>query len=255
MPYHALPETELADAYERALKTRPDYQAALASLRAAQYSREAAWQQRLPSIGVSGDYGILGYTPEYMAPNYTFAATLAIPIFQGGKVEADVGQAEATLKVRQAQVDNLRAGIEQDIEDALLDIKAAAQQVEVAKTGLDYAQQTLEQSQDRFAAGVTNNVEVIQAQQHWRRRMNSTSTACTPTTSPRCFWRGAIGNAEEAVKQYLSEPEACCRRTRQRRRGAGAGNGAQCCAECFGGGGEIRGAQVGQPAGRETLIK
>ncbi len=165
VPYRPLPEAEVANAYERALQTRPDYQAALASLRAAQYTRESAWKQRLPSIGVSVDYGVLGFTPSSLAPNWTAAANLAIPIFQGGKVEADVERANAVLKERQAQVDNLRGSIEQDIQNALLDLKAAAEQVEVATTGLDYARQTLEQSQDRFAAGVTNNVEVIQAQQ------------------------------------------------------------------------------------------
>ena len=100
-----------------------------------------------------------------MAPNWTAAATLKIPIFQGGKVEADVQQTDAVMRQRQAQVDDLRGRIEQDVEDAILDLKAAAQQVEVAKTGREYAQQALGQSQDRFAAGVTNNVEVIQAQQ------------------------------------------------------------------------------------------
>ena len=62
-------------------------------------------------------------------------------------------------------MDSLKAGIEQDIENALLDIRAASQQVDVAKIGLGFAQQTLAESQDRFSAGVTNNVEVIQAQQ------------------------------------------------------------------------------------------
>ena len=100
-----------------------------------------------------------------MSPNWTAAATLRIPIFEGGKVEADVQQTDAVLKQRQAQVDDMRGRIEQDVEDAILDLKAAAQQVEVAKLGLEYAQQALGQSQDRFAAGVTNNVEVIQAQQ------------------------------------------------------------------------------------------
>jgi len=206
VPYHPLPETELADAYERALKTRPDYQAALASLRAAQYSRDASWQQRLPNIGFAVDYGILGYHPDSLSPNWTAAATLNIPIFQGGKVEADVQQADATLKERQAQVDNLRGSIEQDIDDALLDIKAAAQQVEVAKTGLDYAQQTLEQSQDRFAAGVTNNVEVIQAQQQLASANEQYIASLYAHNIAKVLLARAIGNAEQAVKQYLTEP-------------------------------------------------
>ena len=206
VPYRPLPEAEVANAYERALATRPDYQAALASLRAAQYSRESAWKQRLPSIGVSVDYGVLGFTPGSLAPNWTAAANLAIPIFQGGKVEADVEQADAVLKERQAQVDNLRGSIEQDIQNALLDLKAAAEQVEVAKTGLDYAQETLEQSQDRFAAGVTNNVEVIQAQQQLASANDQYIGSLYAFNIAKVLLARAIGNAEQAVKQYLSEP-------------------------------------------------
>ena len=206
VPYHPLPEEELGNAYQRALQTRPDYQAALASLRAAQYTREAAWQQRLPSIGFMANYGILGFTPSALAPNWTAAATFNIPIFQGGRVEADMQQAEAVVKQRQAQVDNLRAAIEQDIEDALLDIKAAAQQVEVAKTGLDYAQETLEQSQDRFAAGVTNNVEVIQAQQQLASANEQYIESLYAHNIAKVLLARAIGNAEQAVEQYLSEP-------------------------------------------------
>jgi outer membrane protein TolC len=206
VPYEPLPEAAAENAYERALQTRPDYQAALASLRAAQYSEQSAWQQRLPSIGFSGNYGVLGFTANSLAPNWTAAATLAIPIFQGGKVEADVQKSRATLKERQAQVDNLKGSIEQEIENALLDLKAAAQQVEVAKTGLDYAQETLVQSQDRFAAGVTNNVEVIQAQQQLASANEQYIGSLYAHNIAKVLLARAIGNAEEAVKQYLSQP-------------------------------------------------
>ena len=206
VPYQPLPESETENAYQRALQTRPDYQAALASLKSAQYSEQAAWQQRLPSIGFNGDYGVLGYDPATMSPNWTAAATLNIPIFLGGKVEADVQESRATMKQRQAQVDNLRGSIEQDIEDALLDLKAAAEQVEVAKTGLDYAQQTLEQSQDRFSAGVTNNVEVIQAQQQLASANEQYIASLYGYNIGKVLLARAIGNAEQAVKQYLSQP-------------------------------------------------
>jgi outer membrane protein TolC len=208
VPYHPLPQMELETAYERALQTRPDYQAALASLRAAQLSREAAWKQRLPSIGLAGEYGVLGYTPDALAPNWAAAATLRIPIFEGGKVEADVRQAEAVLKQRQAQVDNLRGRIEQDVQDALLDLRAAAQQVEVAKLGLDLAQQALGQSQDRFAAGVTNNVEVIQAQQQLAAANEQYIASLYAHNIAKVLLARAIGNAEQVVKQYLGQPGA-----------------------------------------------
>ncbi len=206
VPYHPLPEMELEHAYARALETRPDYQAALASLRAAQLSREAAWKQRLPSIGLTGEYGVLGTTPDSMSPNWAAAATLRIPIFQGGKVEADVQQSEAVLKQRQAQVDNLRGRIEQEVQDALLDLKAAAQQVDVAKLGLDLAQQALGQSQDRFAAGVTNNVEVIQAQQQLAAANEQYIASLYAHNIAKVLLARAIGNAEQVVQQYLASP-------------------------------------------------
>lgn len=206
VPYHPLPEMELQNAYARALETRPDYLAALAALRAAQLSREAAWKQRLPSIGLAGEYGVLGTTPDAMSPNWMAAATLRIPIFQGGKIEADVQQTDAVLKQRQAQVDDMRGRIEQDVQDAILDLKAAAQQVEVAQTGLNYAQQALGQSQDRFAAGVTNNVEVIQAQQQLASANDRYISSLYAHNIAKVLLARAIGNAEQAVQQYLATP-------------------------------------------------
>ena len=206
VPYHPLPEMELERAYQRALQTRPDYQAALAALRSAALSREAAWKQHLPSVELGGEYGVLGYTLNGLAPNWSAAATLRIPVFEGGKIEADVRQADAVLKQRQAQVDNLRGRIEQDVQDALLDLKAAAQQVEVARLGVDLAQQALGQSQDRFAAGVTNNVEVIQSQQQLASANEQYIESLYAHNIAKVLLARAIGNAEEEVKHYLSEP-------------------------------------------------
>ena len=152
----------------------------------------------------SGTYGVLGYTPDSMAPNYSAAATLNIPIFQGGRVEADIKATEAVLKERQAQVDDLKARIEQEVEDSILDLKAAAQQVEVARTGLDLAQQVVAQSQDRFAAGVTNNVEVIQAQQQLASANDQFIASLYAHNIAKVLLSRSIGNAEQMVKQYLS---------------------------------------------------
>jgi outer membrane protein TolC len=148
---------------------------------------------------------VLGFTPADLAPQYSVAATLSIPIFQGGKIRADVQQAEAVLKQRQAQVDNLKGAIEQDVQDALLDLKAAAQQVEVASSNLDLAKQTVAQSQDRFAAGVTNNVEVIQAQQQLATANDQYIASLYEHNIAKVLLARAIGNAEQLAKQYLAD--------------------------------------------------
>ncbi len=208
VPYHPLPEAAVENAYSLALQTRPDYQAALALVRAAELNRSASWKQRLPSLDFSGEYGVLGNQPSQISPNWTAAASLNIPIFQGGKYRADEQQAEAVLKQRQAQAESLKAGIEQDVQDALLDLKAAAEVVAVAKTGLDLAQQTVTQSQDRFSAGVTNNVEVIQAQQQLASANDQYISSLYAHNIAKVLLARAVGNAEQVVKQYLTEPGA-----------------------------------------------
>jgi len=204
VPYAPVPEIAVTGAYDLALSTRPDYKAALAQLHAAELRRSAAWKGRLPSLGLSGTYGVLGFHPDDMAPNYSAAATLNIPIFQGGKVQADIKEADALLKDRQAQAGNIKARIEQEVEDSILDLNAAAKQVEVAKTGLYFAQQALVQSQDRFAAGVTNNVEVVQAQQQLASANDQYIASLFGHNIAKVLLARSVGNAEQLVKQYLA---------------------------------------------------
>jgi outer membrane protein TolC len=204
VPYTPVAEISLSGAYDLALATRSDYKAAQAQLRAAELRRAAAWKGYLPSVGVSATYGVLGYHPNDLAPNYSAAATLIIPIFQGGRVNADIKETEALLKERQAEADNLKARIEQEVEDSILDLRAAARQVDVAKTGLDFAQQALAQSQDRFAAGVTNNVEVIQSQQQLASANQQYIAGLYAHNIAKVLLARSIGNAEQIVKQYLA---------------------------------------------------
>src|SRR5215469_15563695 len=100
VPYAPVPEIAVTGAYDLALSTRADYKAALTQLHAAELRKSAAWKGRLPSLNLSGTYGVLGFHPDDMAPNYSAAATLNIPIFQGGKIEADIKEADAVLKER-----------------------------------------------------------------------------------------------------------------------------------------------------------
>ncbi len=204
VPHSDLPEIAVNGAVQLALETRSDYKAAQAQVHAAELRRSAAWKGYLPSVGVSGAYGVLGYNPSAMAPNYSGAAVLNIPIFQGGKVQADIAATDAQLKERQAQADNLKGRIEQEVEVSILDLRAAARQVDVATIGLDLAQQALNQSQDRFAAGVTNNVEVIQAQQQLASANDRYITALFAHNIAKVLLARSIGNAEQMIKQYMA---------------------------------------------------
>jgi outer membrane protein TolC len=153
------------EALRRAYSARPDHQMLQTEVRALGLRRQAASAERLPALSLSLDYGAVGVTPASVTGTVGGFAALTIPLFQSGRVRGEVAQADAALAQRRAQLENLRGQIEQDVRSALLDLDSAAEQVDVARSMVDLAGQTLQQAGDRFTAGVTDNVEVVQAQE------------------------------------------------------------------------------------------
>jgi outer membrane protein TolC len=225
VPYKPLPQVVEAEEFQRALAVRPDYLAAEQQVKAAELRRKAAQAEHLPSLGISGDYGVIGTHPDNAFPTWTVNAGLKIPIFEGGKIEADVRKADADLAQAKAQRDDLKGRIEQDIADALLDVSSAAEQVEVAEATLQYAQQTLTQSQDRFSAGVTNNIEVIQAQEAVANANQQFIASLFSHNIAKVLLARAVGTAEQSVRRAL-EADSGAAAPVQNPPGAGA-NGAE----------------------------
>ncbi len=208
VPYKPLAKVSEEEALQRALASRPDYLAAEQQVKAAELRKKAAEAERLPTVGISGDWGVLGTHPDNAFPTWTVLAGMRVPIFQGGKVEADIRLAESILQQRKAQREDLRGRIEQDVADALLDVTAAGEQVEVAQATLDYAQQTLTQSQDRFSAGVTNNIEVIQAQEALATANQQYIGSLYAHNIAKVLLARASGVAELTLRQVLGDDGA-----------------------------------------------
>lgn len=202
-PYEPLPISGLEQSLQRAYSSRADYQAALAQVRAAEFGRKGASAEYFPSLEVEADYGDVGISPFRSNGTYHVGGTLNIPIFQGGRVHGDVLQAESQLRQARSQLENLRGQIDYDVRSAILDLNAAADQVEVARSNVDLAQQTLTQAQDRFSAGVTDNLEVVQAQEALATANENYIASLYAHNLAKVEFARAIGFAEEGVKQYL----------------------------------------------------
>ncbi|MGA2535039.1 MAG: TolC family protein [Terracidiphilus sp.] len=162
--YEELATSSLDEAIQGAYKSRPDFQSEINRVRSAELGRKAASAERYPSIGAEADYGLSGVNPGSSHGTVDAAATLHIPIFQGGKVHGDVLRADASLNEERQRLEDLRAKIDQEVRDVYLDLEALGREVSVERSAVDLATQTLAQSRDRFSSGVTDNVEVIQAQ-------------------------------------------------------------------------------------------
>ncbi|HEX7424125.1 MAG TPA: TolC family protein, partial [Terriglobales bacterium] len=202
-PYQAFPIPDLETSLQRAYSLRSDYKAARDRLVAAQLERSAATAGYFPILDLAANYGEIGKVPGDVLPTYQVIGTLNIPIFQGGKVHGDVLKAEASLRQAQAQMADVRGQIDQDIRNALLDLKSSSDQVEVAQSSVNLAEQALTQSQDRFSAGVTDNLEVIQAQEAVAAAHESLISSLYLHNLAKVSFARALGRAEEGVREYL----------------------------------------------------
>jgi outer membrane protein TolC len=202
-PYEPLAAMGLEESLQRAYTSRSDYLAAAQQLRGAERFRRAATAEHLPSIDVAANYGDLGVTPGNSHGTFQVTGTLNIPIFQAGKTHSDVLQAEATLRQNRQLLENLRGQIEYEVRTALLDLKAASEQVEVAQSSVDLAEQTLVQARDRFSAGVTDNLEVVQAQEAVAAANENYISSLYAHNLAKVSLARSIGYAEEGVRLYL----------------------------------------------------
>ena len=129
--------------------------------------------------------------------------TLSIPIFQGGSVHGDVLQADAKLEQTRERLENLRAQIDSDVRAALLNLQSAAAQVNVARSNIDLAEQTLAQSTDRFRAGVTDTVEVVQSEESVASAHEQYISSLYSYNFAKISLARALGVAESGVKEYF----------------------------------------------------
>ncbi len=203
LPYAPAPPVSLDEALEKAYASRADYQSAAARVRAAELTRKAAQDERLPSLALNADYGTIGQRIDSTHGTFSVAGSLRIPVFQGGRVRADVLQADADLERERAQFEELRGRIDFDLRKAFLDVKSTSDRIEVAHTALQLAEQQVAQARDRFAAGVASNIEVVQAQEALASANENSISSLYAFNIAKALLARNLGMVEKSFQQFL----------------------------------------------------
>jgi outer membrane protein TolC len=147
-----------------AYRSRQDYQGLQAQVRAAQLQRKAAKWERLPTLDFQGNYGVTGVTGGLYHGTFVAGGSLNLPLFQEAKFRGDSGVAAANLTNLTQQLAALKEQINRQLRDSILDVQTATELVRVAQSNVELARKELEQTTDRFKAGVDDNLPVVQAQ-------------------------------------------------------------------------------------------
>jgi outer membrane protein TolC len=202
--YQPLDNLTVDAALTRAYAGRSDYRAAESAVRAAELSRKAAVAGYFPSLSFGADYGTGGAHPSDSTRVYDVRGTLSIPIFTGNSVHGEIQQADARLEQSRERLENLQAQVEADVRTAFLTLQSSAEQVKVAQSNIELADQTLAQSRDRFSAGVTDSVEVVQSQEAVAGAQEQYISSLYKYNFAKISLIRALGAGTQGVKEYFA---------------------------------------------------
>jgi outer membrane protein TolC len=201
--YQPLTTSTLDDALQQAFSTRADYKSLTEQVRSAELQKKAASAERYPTLSAAVDYGSIGTNFASNHGTVDAAAELRLPVFQGGRVHGDNVVADSALARARQRLENLHAIIDQQIRDAFLDLQDTAQEVSVENNAVQLATQTLQQSRDRFTSGVTDNIEVVQAQESLADANDAYISSLYRYNIAKISMARAIGVAESNYALYL----------------------------------------------------
>jgi outer membrane protein TolC len=196
------PSLSEAAATDAALRSRADLSSAQATVAAAEFAARAAGAERYPTVGLSADYGGGG---DHTAFNqlYTVTAAVSVPLYTGGRIRADALKAENDLARRRAEYEDLKGRVVYDVHVAWLDLGAATTSLSVAESNKALADRALVQAQDRYANGVTNYLEVVDAHEAVVQANENFVANTYAVNVAKLALARAIGGAEQSVKELF----------------------------------------------------
>ena len=204
LAFEPLSRPQIESSISSALLSRPDYLSLAMQRRSLAEQERANHARNYPRVGVSGNYGGLGRSIGSVQGTGLIQGTIDFTIFdrdRGGEAQ----EIAARLRRIDDQIADLRRGIDQDIREALLNLESTEEQVQVAKEGQDLAQRELTLAQDRFESGVTNNVEVVTAQDSLARAQENYILAVSSHADARFSLSRAMGGTEQSIGNYLNK--------------------------------------------------
>jgi outer membrane protein TolC len=201
-PYAAFDQIDVDTTIRQAHANRKDLAAMMEQTRAAEEQRKAATADRYPTLKADVDYGDIGVNVRHSHGTVNATGTISAPVFKEFALRGEAEQAQSQLDTQRAQLSDMKAQVEADVRDALLDIASAQRQVEVARSSVDLANEALSEAQQRYAAGVSDNLAVSQAEQSVAQANDQYVSSLYRHNIAKLSLARALGTAEN-YKSYL----------------------------------------------------
>jgi outer membrane protein TolC len=202
VPYAAFDQLDVEATIHQAHANRKDLAAMVEQVKANEQLRKAATADRLPTLKFNGDYGDIGITLSHSHGTGDAAGTVSVPLFKEFEFRGEAQVAQSELDTQKAKLSDLNAQVDADVRDALLDIASSQKQVEVATSNVELANEALNEAQQRYANGVSDNLAVSQAQQSVAQAENDYVSSLYRHNVAKLSLARALG-AGQTYKNYL----------------------------------------------------
>jgi outer membrane protein len=156
--------------------------------------------ERLPSLAAFGNYGDIGPGINNALPTRSVGVTLRVPIFDGGRRDARRAESASQYREERIRSADLRDQVELDVRLALDSLRSADEQVKAAEEGLILSQNELAQAERRYRAGVTNSIEVTDAQTRLARARDNRISALYNYNLARIDLGTATGTIQSMIQ-------------------------------------------------------
>ena len=202
-PFQALNHVDPQTAFEQALRTRKDLKAYAEQVKAAKDQKTSAWAYQLPVASFAGDYGDIGETVGHSHGTFSATGKVSAPVLQIAQTRGQEQVADAQFEQARARLSDQVQQVNQDVRNSLLDIEAAAKLVEATHSNVELANEALSEAQQRFRAGVSDNLPVSQAQSQSEQANDQYISALYQHNVAKLSLARALGVAQTNYKDYL----------------------------------------------------
>jgi outer membrane protein TolC len=202
-PYSDLAAETPEEARATAYQNRQDYQNYQNQAVAFKALHNVYRSERLPSLSFSGNYATTTVNGAGTHGDFLAMGTLAFPIFREARLRGDSDIAKAKMEETNAQLDDLRNHIDEQVRAALLDVSANRQLVDVARSNVDLATRELSDETDRVNAGVDDNLPLVAAQATLAAAQNNLVESLYQYNVSKIGLARASGVLEAQYRDYL----------------------------------------------------
>jgi outer membrane protein TolC len=203
VPFKALDNVDPEAAFIQALKARKDLAAYAEQVRATDAEKSSAKAYQYPVVSAAGDYGDIGTTPGHSHGTFSATGQISVPVLQIAKTRGQEEVADAQYQQAKDKLADQIQQVNQDVRDSLLDIQSAAKLVDSSHSNVELANQALSDAQERYHAGVADNLPVSQAQTQVEQANDQYISALYQHNVAKLSLARAIGATQTNYKDYL----------------------------------------------------